>query len=130
MKNKIYFATVLALFCLAALTSCDKNPVQPYETVSGKVTDTDGNPLKGIQITKYLDQELKDKTDVTKTVEDGTFYMNENSFYVDEEDTVTIYLKAEDPKGIYLSKTVPAQMIYSKETTIGQAKADIVLEKK
>ena len=130
MKNKIFFATVLALICLAALTSCDKNPVQPYETVSGKVTDTDGNPLKGILITKYLDQELKDKTDVTKTVEDGTFYMNENSFYVDEEDTVTISLKAEDPKGIYLSKSVPAQMIYSKETTIGQAKADIVLEKK
>lgn len=130
MTRNIFFATLIAIFFLAGLTSCDKNPVQAYEVVSGKVTDQDGNALKGIKVSKFLDKELKDMTDWTMTVENGSFYMNENSFYVEENDTVTIYLLAEDPADKFLSKTVPVQMVYDPKTTIGLANADIELEKK
>lgn len=129
MKKYLFFATCIALFCLVGLISCDKNPIQAYETVSGKVTDEEGQALKGIEIAKYLDKDLKDLVDRTRTTEDGSYYLNENSLYVEENDTVLIYLQASDPAGKFQTQVVSAQMIYNPSSRIGQAKADIVMHK-
>ena len=132
MRNKVIFSAIIALCVVCGLAGCDKNPIDPYELVSGTVTNEEGQALKGIQVSKYLDKELKDLVDYTFTLEDGSYFMKDAYRYVEDEgmDTILIYLVAEDAHEVYERQVVETQLIYTPSLSMGSAKADIVMKKK
>ena len=132
MRNRVIFSALIAICVVCGLVGCDKNPVDPYELLSGTVISEDSLPLRGIHISKYLDKELEDFVDDAITDEKG-YYVSKDAYrYVEGEkmDTILIYVVADDPRKVYESDTIETQLIYTPSQSRGSAKADFVLKKK
>lgn len=113
---KLFVALAIISFCLAA---CIKpTPARPYETITGRVTDTNGTPLERIIIATYSDEQLQNWEGEGYSDSSGIYHISHVSLYYEGhcEQTREIYITATDPSGTYVSQTQHAKMIYSSTT--------------
>ena len=66
------FAQTSSVDAAAAVRSCTPNPAAPRATVEGKVTDTTGVGLPGVNVSAQCGNFRQD----TRTVADGTYALN------------------------------------------------------
>ena len=134
MKNKVFF--VLALMGAFALVAC-KNDNAPYwdqghEVVSGMVYSEDSLPLRGIQITKFADEQLQYYGSVSYSDAEGHYCIDELS-RSHNGDPTEFYLVVKDTTGVYQSQTIQAQMNYTyfpvQDEYVGSAEINIMMRK-
>ena len=132
---KKLFCLIPAL-CALALVAC-KNDNAPYwdhghEVVSGMVYSEDSLPLRGIQITKFADEQLQYYGSVSYSDAEGHYCIDELS-RSHNGDPTEFYLVVKDTTGVYQSQTIQAQMNYTyfpiQDQSVGSAEINIMMRK-
>lgn len=153
MKKLSYLLSVMMI--VVTFVNCDGKPEGPTvpaaESIEGYVTDEQGNALEGILVEIFLDEELKTPFDLLYyginekgefellesdvkallTKEDGRYTQGQASSWkkgdLYEKD---IYVVATDPAEVYASQMKKGQLVYDRESKVGEGRIDLVLSKK
>lgn len=147
------FNNLLAIVCCAfLLTNCDNNgypnfDVPPAEHIDGFVQDEQGNPLGGIRVEAFIDEQLKERfEEIGFLDEEGKFIIEEDMYlYTDSkgyycfgrastwnrhqaEQHKELYIVVTDTSGFFAPKTQKGIIVYS-EAGVGEGRLDFTLQK-
>ena len=137
MKKFFILIFVLSVLVLVACKSNEDEPHwdQAHEIVSGVVSSEEGQPLQGIQIVKYLDEELQQIC----LISDEVYSNAEGKYYIDDfsrsttGDPTEFYLVVTDTTGMYQPQTIKAQMTYTyypvQKQAVGGVEVNIIMHK-
>lgn len=102
---------VVFISCNTPAPSIDNYlPEQPYELITGIVTDSAGTPLEGILVVSYFDKQRTQRDLDFITESDGKYFLIQTSVRCGP--TRDIYLEATDPAGKYAEQSIDTIMVY------------------
>lgn len=92
-------------------------PEQPYEIITGKITDDNGFPLKGIRVASSFGADYIDCYSDTS----GVYHIMEVSLYYKGfcGQTRDVHLTATAPSGVYATQKLDTQMVYNQSNYSG-----------
>lgn len=157
-KTKLFAITMLSLFCMGCKTTIQNPPAETVcglESVVGVVTNESGEPLEGIRIEGYLDENLtkhypSDDWYLLSDEEKTTYADKEPVLYTDKEGmytmarvaqygltTLDVYVVAIDNSNTYKKQIQKSQIEYvevigtteEQKLVGGSAEVNFVLEK-
>ncbi|MGN1219978.1 MAG: hypothetical protein ACI4TU_03455 [Candidatus Cryptobacteroides sp.] len=137
--------------CIVSLTNCDSKgyaypDVSAAESIEGFLHDEKGNPLGGIRVEAFLDEQLKERfCEIGFMDEEGNLiieeseyhYSNSEGYYVflaastwnrnQKEPYKEVYVVVTDTSGFFASKKQKGKIIYS-EGGVGKGRLDFTLQ--